>query len=159
MAAPLKSKVSGYSHALYAASLSEFGMPVELPRCGGWILKRRIPGWPNYDSMGCYPLFACQDWSKLDADLEDVGSQLVSLAIVTDPFGRYLPSYLQRCFRDVAVPFKEHFVIDLHASANTFGSEYHRLKARKKELKNSVERCGDPNAFLNDWLAGVCGFQ
>ena len=109
-------KVAGYTHALYAQSLAEFGTPLELPSCGGWILKRRIPGYPNYDGMGCYPLFACQDWALLEADLENIGNQLVSLAIVSDPFGRYSPAHLQQCFQDVVTPFKEHFVVELRTN-------------------------------------------
>lgn len=143
---------TGYAHALYAQSLAEFGTPVELPSCGGWIIKRRIPGYPNYDSMGCYPLFACQDWALLATDLENVGTQLVSLAIVADPFGGYSPAYLQQCFQDVVIPFKEHFVVDLRAPADAFVSAHHRRNARKALQRIGVERCGDPKAFLNDWL-------
>jgi len=145
-------KPAGYSHVLYAESLAEFGTPVELPGCGGWILKRRIPGYPNDDGIGCYPLFACQDWALLEADLENVGSQLVSLAIVADPFGEYSPAYLQQCFQDVVIPFKEHFVVDLRSPADTFVSEHHRRNARKALQRIGVERCDDPIGFLNDWL-------
>jgi GNAT acetyltransferase-like protein len=152
MAGSLTRKMAGYAHALYAQSLAEFGTPVELPSCGGWILKRRIPGYPNYDGMGCYPLFACRDWALLATDLENVGTQLVSLAIVADPFGGYSPAYLQQCFQDVVIPFKEHFVVDLRAPADTFVSAHHRRNARKALQRIGVERCGDPKAFLNDWL-------
>lgn len=152
MTSLLNNKMSGYSHALYAASLAEFGTPVELPSCGGWILKRRIPGYPNYDGMGCYPLFACQDWALLQTDLENIRSQLVSLAIVADPFGGYSPTYLKQCFQDVVTPFKEHFVVDLRAPAHAFVSEHHRRNVRKALQRISVERCDDPMAFVNDWL-------
>jgi len=102
--------------------------------------------------MGCYPLFACQDWALLEADLENVGSQLVSLAIVADPFGGYSPAYLQHCFQDVVIPFKEHFVVDLRSPADTFVSEHHRRNARKALQRIGVEQCIDPNQFLHDWL-------
>lgn len=146
------SKITGYTHALYARSLGEYGTPLELPLCGGWILKRRIPGWPDYDAMGCYPLFACQDWSMLEADLENVGSQLVSLAIVADPFGQYSPADLRRWFRHVVIPFKEHFIVDLRCSPDTFVSEHHLRNARKALEKIRVEPYIDPNQFFNDWL-------
>jgi Acetyltransferase (GNAT) domain len=152
MTAPLNNQASGYRHALYAASLAEFGTPVELPSCGGWILKRPIPGYANYDGMGCYPLFACQDWARLETDLENIGRQLVSLAIVADPFGAYSPAYLQQCFQDVVTPFKEHFVVDLRAPADAFVSEHHRRNARKALQRIGVERCDDPIAFFNNWL-------
>ena len=40
--------------------------------------------------MGCYPLFACTDWSELAADLAALGRierPPVSLTVVADPFG------------------------------------------------------------------------
>jgi hypothetical protein len=51
--------------------------------------------------MGCYPLFACQEWSQLNADLEGVAGELVSLALVTDPFGEYDLTDLRGCLRIV----------------------------------------------------------
>lgn len=152
MTAPLNNQASGYRHPLYAASFTEFGTPVELPSCGGWILKRPIRGYPNYDGMGCYPLFACQDWARLETDLENIGRQLVSLAIVADPFGAYSQAYLKQCFQDVVTPFKEHFVVDLRAPPDAFVSEHHRRNARKSLQRIGVERCDDPLAFFNDWL-------
>jgi hypothetical protein len=145
-------KVTGYSHPLYAQSLAEFGTPLELPRCGGWILKRQIPGYGDYDGMGCYPLFTCQDWSMVEDDLENVGSQLVSLALVADPFGRYRATDLRRWFRDVVIPFKEHFIVDLRCSPDAVVSEHHLRNARKALQRIRVEPCTDPNQFLNDWL-------
>ena len=59
--------MSGYMHLGYAESLVEFGTPRELPRSGGWVLERQIPGFSYRDAMGCYPLFACQDWSQCAA--------------------------------------------------------------------------------------------
>src|SRR5262245_14354559 len=151
MMGKLVDTTAGYAHALYAKSLAEFGTPLELPSCGGWILKRRIPGYPNYDGMGCYPLFACQDWAQLEGDVENTSSQLVSLAIVTDPFAEFSATLLKHCFRDVFVPFKEHFVVDLRASTNRFVSEHHRRNARKALKQIRVEQCDDPDAFLTDW--------
>jgi hypothetical protein len=145
-------KATGYSHRLYAQSLAEYGVPVELPRCAGWILKRRIPRYSNYDGMGCYPLFVCQDWARLKSDLENLGDQLVSLTIVADPFGDYSPAYLKECFQDVVIPFKKHFVVDLRAPRESFVNEHHRRNARKALQRIGVERCDDPDAFLNDWL-------
>ena len=45
----------GYAHPDYPLSLKESGEPYELPRCGGWILIRPIPGTIYEDAMGCYP--------------------------------------------------------------------------------------------------------
>ena len=60
----------GYLHDEYAQSLQEFGSPYLLSGCQGWILQRGIPKTPYQDAMGCYPLFACQDWSRLPDSLK-----------------------------------------------------------------------------------------
>jgi hypothetical protein len=152
MNAPNTAKITGYAHPLYARSSAEFGTPLELSRCGGWILKRKIHGWSNCDAMGCYPLFACQDWTGLEADLEAIGSELVSLALVADPFGCNDPEYLKRCFPDVVIPFKEHFVINLRYSLDKFVSKHHCHNARKALEKARVEVCIDPRQFSDEWL-------
>jgi len=144
--------VTGYMHPEYAESLMEFGTPRELPKCEGWILERQIPGFPYRDAMGCYPLFACRDGSQLHVDLEDIGNELVSLSLVTDPFGEYDAAYLHRCFKDLVIPFKEHFIIDLCRSIDTFVSSHHRRYARKALKDVYVERCQDPSQFLNEWV-------
>ena len=99
--------VTGYLHSKYAESLGEFGTPRKLPRCGGWILGRQIPGSPHHDAMGCYPLFVCQDWGQLQSDIEALDAEIVSLSLVTDPFGNYDEQLLGLCFPDVLIPFKE----------------------------------------------------
>lgn len=144
--------VTGYLHPGYAESLSEFGTPQELPRCGGWILERQIPGFPYRDAMGCYPLFACQDWSQLHADLADLGNELISLSLVADPFGEYDLAYLQRCF-DLVIPFKEHFVADLSFPINDIVRRKWRQYARKAQRQGiCVERCQEPKQFLDEWV-------
>lgn len=146
--------VTGYLHPSYAESLAEFGTPRELPRCGGWILKRQIPGFPDHDAMGCYPLFLCQDWSQLHADLEDLGDELISLSLVTDPFGEYDVAYLRRCFKDVVIPFKDHFIADLRRPINDVVSRDGRGCARRAERKGvHAEVCEDPTQFIEDWMA------
>ncbi len=144
--------VIGYLHHKYAQSLAEFGTPCNLPLSGGWILERQIPGFSCQDAIGCYPLFCCQDWSHLHADLESVGNELVSLSLVTDPFGEYNTDYLRRCFKDVVIPFKGHFIVDLSRPMNTFVSSHHRRYARKALRDVYVERCEDPTQFINEWV-------
>ena len=143
--------LTGYAHPEYAHSLAEFGHPRELPRCGGWILERQIPGFPLKDGMGCYPLFACRDWSKLHEDLNDLEAELISIALVTDPFGDYDLGYLQRCF-DIAKPFKEHFVADLRWPLNEIVSKHHRYYARKAQEHIKVELCTDARNCLEEWV-------
>lgn len=144
--------VTGYLHPRYARSHQEFGAPRELPRCGGWIVERSIPGFRDVDAMGCYPLFACRDWSQVHHDLEDLGTDLVSLTVVTDPFGDYGEPYLRRCFPDLAVPFKEHFVIDLEKPRTEVVSRRHRKEARRALRQVTVNAQTDPPAFLDGWM-------
>ncbi len=141
----------GYASPVYAQSLGEFGTPLELPRCGGWILVRDIPGYFYRDAMGCYPLFACRDWSQLPDDLAELGSDLVSLALVTDPFGEYQEADLRKCF-DVVIPFKQHLVADLRRPITEIVSQNHRVRARRALRKLTVEQVGEPVGFLDEWI-------
>lgn len=130
----------------------EFGTPYELPRSQGWILKRKIPKTQFYDAMGCYPIFACQNWSNLCADLEEIGEDLVAVSLVTDPFGKFDVEYLHRCFEDVIIKFKEHYITDLNESMNSYISMHHRRYARKSLRELSVERCEHPTQVLEEWI-------
>jgi hypothetical protein len=142
---------NGYSHRSYAEALKEFGAPRHLSRSGGWLLERSIPETSFRDAMGCYPLFACEDWSKLDQDLNELGDELVSVALVADPFGNHDPELLQKCFPDRVVPFKEHLVTDLSQSPDSFVDQQHRRKARRALERLNVEYCDDALQFVDDW--------
>ena len=144
--------MNGYSHPAYAASLAEFGCPRALPRSGGWLLERPITDTPYRDAMGCYPLFACNDWSKLDLDLEELRGELVSVAIVADPFGEHDPEHLRKCFPTLVTPFKEHLVTDLSRSPESFVAAQHRRKARKALEQLNVQHCEDATLLLDDWI-------
>lgn len=144
--------VTGYAHPGYAASLAQFGTPRHLPKCDGWVLERPIPDFSGHDAMGCYPLFTCQDWSQLGADLEDLGGDLVSLSMVPDPFGEYNITYLQQCFKDVVIPFKQHYVVDLRRRMNEFVSPHHQRNARKALRDVVVEKCEFPAHLLEEWV-------
>jgi hypothetical protein len=142
---------SGYAHAAYAESLAEWGSPRELRRCGGWVLERAAPGSEQArDAMGCYPLFACRDWSRLADDVEELaaGGELVSLALVADPFGAHDPAQLRRTFPDVMVPFKEHFVAGLDRDPEEFVAAHHRRNARRALESLRVEVCAGGGAEL-----------
>jgi len=146
-------EATGYSHALYCQSLSEFGKPRYLPESGGWILEREIPDSQKRDAMGCYPLFACSNWSRLRLDLENIGNSLVCVSLVTDPFGEYTPADLKACFPDLAMPFKEHFVVDLSRSSDSIVNTHHRRNVRKALREMCVEKCDTPIDFLDDWTS------
>ncbi len=145
--------MNGYWHADYVQSFAEFGKPRELHACGGWILERTIPGFADSDAMGCYPLFVCADWSRLAADLNEIGTDLVSLAVVSNPFGDYDEALLRRCFPDLVTPFKEHYVIDLRQDINKVVSVHHRYRARRALKDVRVEVCHQPLRFLDEWCS------
>jgi len=103
--------------------------------------------------MGCYPLFACQGWSKLHLDLDDIqDNELVSLALVADPFGCYDQAYLRQCFKDLVLPFKDHFVVGLRHPMNDVVSKHHHYYAHRALEKVIVETCSDPAQFLDEWV-------
>lgn len=143
---------SGYLHRGYAASLVEFGTPRFLPQCAGWILERVVPCSTARDGMGCYPLFTCRNWAQLQSDLDRLEGDLTCLSLVTDPFGDYSPADLQRCFKDVARPFKEHFVVDLSRAPTDFVHPHHQRSARKALERLQIERCAEPALFLDEWI-------
>jgi hypothetical protein len=144
--------MNGYSHPYYAASLAEFGHPRALPRSGGWLLERSITDTPYHDAMGCYPLFACRDWSKLNLDFEELTNELVSVSLVADPFGDHGSALLRKCFPTLVTPFKEHLVTDLSRSPESFVAPPHRRKARKALERIDVQHCEDATLLLNDWI-------
>jgi hypothetical protein len=128
------------------------GEPRHLPRSGGSIIERAIPGTPHRDAMGPYPLFACARWRSLSADLSSLEGELVALSLVADPFGHYTQSELESSF-DRVVPFKEHFVADLSESVEAYADPHHRRNAARAARDLRVERCDDPALVLDDWEA------
>jgi hypothetical protein len=145
-------KCTGYKHPDYALSLQEFGKPRELRRCGGWILERPIIGTPYTDAMGPYPLFSCQEWSQLHADLDEVDSNLVSIAMVVDPLAGCSLEYLRRCFKDIVIPFKHHFIVDLSQPLAKFVRRRHARYARRALERLSIEKIEEPDRMLDDWM-------
>jgi hypothetical protein len=148
-----RERATGYLHPNYAYSLKEFGKPRHLAHCGGWILERQIPGFSCHDAMGCYPLFVCEEWSQLHIDLKALDGELVSLSLVTDPFAQYDRHYLDQCFQDLVIPFKEHFIVDLSQNMRQYVSEHHRRYARKASTRLQVKKSERPIDLIDDWIA------
>ncbi len=146
-----ESATAGYAHPEYARALAGYGTPRELRRCGGWVLERSIPGVPFKDAVGCYPLFACRDWSGLQADLDDIGRDLVSVALVTDPFGDYDEIHLHEWFPDRVLRFKEHYVLDLHGPIETTVRKRAQTYAHAALRQLHVELCPHPIDGLEEW--------
>ena len=147
----LQEPCAGYLSEAYARSLSEFGNPCFLRQSRGWILKRQIPGSSYSDAMGCYPLFFCQNWPGLFADLKNTDNAFVSLSLVADPFGTYDLVELRRCFKDLVVPFKTHYLVDLNIPSDQSVSAHHRYYVRKANRAVHIFRCENPVSFLNEW--------
>jgi hypothetical protein len=131
--------------------LGDFGKPRALPHSGGWVLERDIPGFADKDAMGCYPIFACQNWSRLHMDMENLANEIVCLSLVTDPFGAYDLHCLRQCFPDVCFPFKLHYVVDLSLPKESYVHTHHRRNALKSLEKVSVECSHEPISLLEDW--------
>lgn len=140
----------GYQSRAYAESLVEFGELLELSRSGGHLLVRPIAGTGQCDAMGCYPLFLCEDWAALAADMEDLPEDILSVSLVADPFGRYTREVLDECF-DVVNPFKQHYIIDLEDPIEKVGSRSQRRHARRALREVRVEACADPSEFVGEW--------
>jgi hypothetical protein len=146
------SGMNGYLHPTYAESFTEFGTPHLLPRSGGWILKREIPGFPaDHDAMGLYPILVCSDWSRLEEDLIDLGERLITLTVVADPWGNHSEEQLRSCFPDLVAPFKQHFVVEVASSDIVVGSRSHRVHARRALRDVRVERLENPADHLEEW--------
>lgn len=139
-------------HQLYCESFSEFGDSVKLSRCGGWILKRKVPGTTFYDAMGCYPIFSCLDWSRLPEDLISLDGDFVSLTLVTDSFGEYDDHLLTECFPDLCIPFKRHYIVELAQQPGLFVHPHHQRNASKALQKVSVVRSQPSETLLDEWI-------
>ena len=142
---------TGYAHPLYAQALSEFGTPVRLPESGGWLLDRPIPGTPDRDAMGPYPLFGCGDWSGIDQDLDELADRLASVVLVADPFGGYDVRTLESSF-DRVIPFKTHFAIDFDRKRLPL-SQHHRRNVKRGLREVVVSACNPAGQILTEWLA------
>ncbi len=142
--------IAGYAHAAYAASLSEFGRPLALPRSRGWLLERSLDRAAGLDAMGCYPLFACQDWMGLNADLEELCGRLVSVVLVPDPFAPVESETFSNWF-DHLRPFKRHHLVDLSRLDRDRLPRHHRRHLAKAERSVSVERSAAPERWLDAW--------
>ena len=146
-------EISGYLSPSYGASLNFTGIPLQLSRSGGCLLKRSIPGTWFHDAMGSYPLLCCKDWSVLADDFLDLDGDLVSITAVADPFGDHGgASGLSKAFPGLVRPFKEHYIVDLRQRPHDFVSRHHRQYARRALAVLRVERADEPIAFLDEWV-------
>jgi hypothetical protein len=142
---------TGYLSEKYVQSMGEFGRPVRLPRSGGFLLERPIPGTADRDALGPYPLFCCTDWPSLSADLADLQGRLVSVVVVTDPFGPEAPAELAEAFSHGLIRYKDHVVVDLEMPLERSVSPHHRRNARRALSRLTVEGIVEPRRSLDTW--------
>ncbi len=146
-----KASDSGYANRQYAQSLAEFGTVQELPRSRGWLLVNRIPDSDSCDAMGCYPLFCCQDWTALRADLDALAESLVCVRLVTDPFADVDVSQLKEAFPDVCYEYKQHFVTDLSLPLEQTVASHHRRNVSKATSAVEVRQSTSEEDLLSQW--------
>ncbi|MCA9227733.1 MAG: GNAT family N-acetyltransferase [Planctomycetales bacterium] len=151
----------GYAEPAYARSLAAIGQPIALNDCGGWLLERStgpVDARGNstrpapHDACGPYPLFACRDWSRLEADLNSLADRLVAVSLVTDPWGDFDPASLAACFPDLCRKYKDHFVCDLTLSPDRAVSGHHARNARAALRRVDVVWSDRPRDYEYEWL-------
>jgi len=101
--------------------------------------------------MGPYPVFCCADWSVLADDVAQLAGELVSVTLVTDPFGEVDPATLHAGF-DRVVRFKDHYVAELDRPPEQFVATSHRRGARRALRAVDVAVCEHPADHLEIWL-------
>ncbi len=144
-------RTTGYLSEKYIQSMSEFGRPERLPRSGGFLLMRAIGGTDDSDAIGPYPLFCCTNWSGLAGDLAELEGRVVSVVVVTDPFGPVDPGALASGFSHGLVRYKDHFVIDLEIPIEQSACSHHRRNARRALSRLTVEEIVEARRFLDTW--------
>jgi hypothetical protein len=150
------SEYKSYLHFDYALSFEECFTPIRLEASKGLVLRRPIQGVELYDAMGCYPLFFCEDWSSLKIDIEKNDLDLISLTVVTDPFGEYDEADLNNCFNSLVAPFKEHYVTDLSQNPEDFINKHNRRYAKKSLKILSIEITNKPMELSEIWVEMYC---
>ena len=143
--------VEGYLHPTYTDSFYEIGTPVFLPRSKGWLIKRPIPASEHFDAMGCYPLFLCENWNSLPEDINNLEDELVSVALVTDPFMQISYEQLKEIF-PVCYHYKDHYLTDFSIPLEKTISKKTRKLAARALRDIVVERCQEPIQFLDEWV-------
>jgi len=141
-----------YHHPNYIDSLSEFGEPRALPGCGGWLLERKITGSEYSDCMGAYPIFCCDNWTKLLEEVAGLNSNLVAVTLVTDPFANLDLEKMKACFMSKFIAFKQHYIVDLEIPIEEIGGKRRRRHARRALKKLDIEVIESPVDLIDDWM-------
>jgi len=139
----------GYHSRIYAEAFSEFGEPVYLPNCDGWILKRKIPNTEYYDAMHCYPYLVCSYPDCLIDDIKALRDKnIISLTLILQPMFDIKILQDNEDFFDAHFIFKHHFLIDLSQQGFVHKSHRRNIKKAKKTIKALWV---DPNTKAKEW--------
>lgn len=139
---------TGYGGRRYVETVAPPERIVEVPRCGGLLVRRPIPGSDRHDVANAYPLFRCADVGRLADDVASLDAGPVSVTLVIDPLLRADPTDLLRGF-EVVREFKQHFVVRFASFAP---SRHHRRDARRALRHVEVICAGDVEPWADDWL-------
>jgi hypothetical protein len=146
------SAVFGYAAEKYARSLADFGPPWQLSKSGGWLLPRALPTGNGYDAAGCYPLFCCDNWRGLSADLQRLPSEIIAVSLVADPSAEVTELELKQCFPDLCRHYKDHYFVNLKRSWESLVASHHQRNARQAAKNVRVVRLDNPLEFLPNWI-------
>jgi Acetyltransferase (GNAT) domain len=148
---PEQAAESGYSSLAYARALPHMGQAVRLAESGGWLLRQSLGSTHLYDLRGTYPLYCCNCWQNLPADIASLDGSAVSISLVTDPFVDVDEAMLRDCFPDRTYRFKTHYVADLSESPRSFIIKHHRKNAAKALRALEVFESQKPIEYLDTW--------
>lgn len=144
---------TGYRRADYAAAVARGGEVQHLPRSGGFLIRRPVPGTMGFtDAMAPYPFLCCAGWNGLADDLAELPPDIVTVTAVTDPFADLDAEGLSACFNAMARPYKQHFTIRLDQPLESFADPRKIAYARGALRKADVECCANPGDHMEDFL-------
>ena len=142
----------GYCSKDYIHVFSDQGKPVFFDQNMGNLIMRPIFDVPDtYDAMSCYPFFCSTNWSGLCSDINSLSGDLVSVSLVTDPFGDFRIAELRKIFANRLFLFKNHFIVDFKKNWKASIGKHHNRNIRKALSEVDVEFCTNPSNFLDDW--------
>lgn len=147
----MASDETGYGHPAYALATADDAAVRRLERTGGSLIVRDIGRTGRRDATGPYPIFSCANWASLAEDLSGLADDLVAVGLVTDPFGAWTEDLLERCFPDVLLPFKEHFVVRLGADPLSHVRSHHGRNIVRGQRSVQVDVVDDLAGFANEW--------
>jgi len=145
-------KMNGYANEQYAASLSEFGKLLYLPKSKGWLLQRDIADAQLGDAIGLYPLFQCENWQSLEHDFAAFGTNLCSVVLVCDPLEDVSEEQLFKLFPQHCRKFKKHYLIELSKMPEQFISSHHRYYTRYALKRCTVQLETENSTTLESWM-------